>query len=255
MNQDQEPPVSIPVDSSTAKRTWGGRLRAYFLAGLVITAPVAITLWAIWSFVTWVDHLIKPLLPTVYNPDHYLPIPVPGVGFILAIVGLTLIGALAANILGRTLIYYWDLLLYRMPVVRNIYKGLKQIFETAFSPEGGFSFKRVVLIEFPRKGTWAIAFVARTFKENSEILWKTKNTEMVGVFIPTTPNPTSGYIVFVPPEEIIYLDMTVEEGVKAIVSAGLVFPEGPELNGAPTAGARNAQPDDSKRTASSRSNR
>lgn len=242
-----------PSQPDAFRRSIGARLRAYFLAGLVITAPVAITLWAIWSFITWVDGLIKPLVPRQYDPDSYLPIPIPGVGFILAIVGLTLIGALAANILGRTIIYYWDLLLFRMPVVRNIYRGLKQIFETAFSPNG-FSFQRVVLIEFPRKDTWAIAFIARSFNGDNEVSRKTSNSEMVAVFIPTTPNPTSGYIVFVPPSEVIYLDMTVEEGVKAVVSAGLVFPEqsAPALDGVP---AGSHQPEARRRTASSLSNR
>ena len=225
----------------------GSRLRAYFLAGLVITAPVAITLWAIWSFITWVDGLVKPLLPAGYNPDNVLPISIPGVGLIIAIVVLTLIGALAANILGRTVIYYWDLLLFRMPVVRNIYRGLKQIFETAFSPDG-FSFQRVALVEFPRKDVWAIAFVSRTFDGENEISRRTGNAELVAVFVPTTPNPTSGYVVFVAPSEIVYLDMTVEEGVKAVVSAGLVFPD-PKGES-----ASEVQPDASRRTASSRSN-
>ena len=236
-------PATPPPDAF--KRSAGGRLRAYFLAGLVITAPVAITLWAIWSFITWVDGLVKPLLPSGYNPDNVLPISIPGVGLVIAIVVLTLIGALAANILGRTIIYYWDLLLFRMPVVRNIYRGLKQIFETAFSPEG-FSFQRVVLVEFPRKDMWAIAFVARSFDEDNEISRRTGNGELVAVFIPTTPNPTSGYIVFVPPKEVVYLDMTVEEGVKAVVSAGLVFPDSKP--------ASVLHPEASRRTASSRSN-
>ena len=198
-----------------------GRLRAYFLTGLVVTAPLAITLWVIWSFVTWVDGMVKPLLPSASNPDNYLPMAVPGFGLIIAIFGLTAVGALAANFLGRAIIRFGDRLLDRMPVVRNIYKALKQIFETAVAP-GGFSFHKVGLIEFPREGLWSIVFVARDLSRDGEIVQKTSGEDMVAVFVPTTPNPTSGYLCYVRKSELIMLDMSIEDGIKATVSAGLV---------------------------------
>ena len=217
-----DPQLHVPVESPlTLRLTTFARLRAYFLTGLVITAPIAITLWVVWWFVCWVDGLVKPLLPSASNPDNYLPMAIPGFGLIIAIFGLVLIGALAANFFGRAVIRVWDRVLNRMPVVRNIYKALKQIFETAVTP-GGFSFHKVGLIEFPRPGLWSIVFVARNLSSDGEIVRKTSGEDMVAVFVPTTPNPTSGYLCYVRKSELIMLDMSIEDGIKATVSAGLV---------------------------------
>jgi uncharacterized membrane protein len=252
MPEEQQPP---PVEASpplSLHLTTFGRLRAYFLTGLVITAPIAITLWVVWSFVTWVDGMVKPLLPFASNPDNYLPMAVPGFGLIIAIFGLVLIGALAANFLGRTILRFWDRILDRMPVVRNIYKTLKQIFETAVAP-GGFAFHKVGLIEFPREGLWSIVFVARDLSRDGEIVHKTTGEDMVAVFVPTTPNPTSGYLCYVRKSELIMLDMSIEDGIKATVSAGLVGAD-PRSHGRGTA-AIGTHPAARSRTASSRSKR
>ena len=146
-----------------------GRLRAYFFTGLVITAPIAITIWATYWFVTFFDAWVKPLIPAPYNPDNYLPFKVPGTGLVLSLLIITMVGALAANLVGRTLIGWWDGLLHRTPVVRSVYKGTKQIFETIFS-EKGTSFRYVCLVEWPRRDTWSIAFISRAFKRRRQMM-------------------------------------------------------------------------------------
>ncbi|MDH3195269.1 MAG: DUF502 domain-containing protein [Hyphomicrobiales bacterium] len=199
------------------------RLRNYFLTGIVVAAPISITVYLTWTFINWVDGWAKPLIPRVYNPDTYLPIPVPGVGLVFALVLITLLGFLTANLVGRTIVTYGEALLDRMPLVRNLYRGLKQIFHTALS-ESSRSFQKVGLIEYPRKGLWAIIFVSTDAKgEVAERL--TDNGEMVSVFLPTTPNPTSGFLLFVPRSDVTILDMSVEEAAKLVISAGLVAPE------------------------------
>lgn len=199
------------------------RLRNYFLTGLVIAGPLGITAYLTWSIVQWIDGWIKPLIPSVYNPDTYVPFPVPGIGLIVAFVGLVLIGFFTANIAGRTLVSYGELLLGRMPVVRNLYSGLKQIFETVLA-ERSNSFKKAAIIEYPRRGLWAIVFIATDAK--GEVADKLHaGTEVTAVFLPTTPNPTSGFLLFVPRNEIIELDMTVEAAAKLVISAGLVNPD------------------------------
>lgn len=200
------------------------RLRNYFLTGIVVAAPVSITIYLTWAFVNWVDSWVKPLIPAVYNPDNYLPFSVPGVGLLFSMIMLTLLGFLTANIVGRSIVSYGEMLLARMPLVRNLYSGLKQIFQTALS-ESSRSFNSAGLIEYPRLGLWAIVFIATEAKgEISEQLRDTDD-DMVSVFLPTTPNPTSGFLLFVPRRAIRTLDMTVEEAAKLVISAGLVTPE------------------------------
>ncbi|MBL4784254.1 MAG: DUF502 domain-containing protein [Cohaesibacteraceae bacterium] len=200
----------------------GTRMRNYFFTGLVIAAPVSITIYLSWSFIQWVDGWVKPLIPLKYNPDTYLPFSVPGVGLIISFIGITLIGFLTANLVGKTLLSYGEVLLGRMPLVRNIYSGLKQIFETVLSQRGQ-SFKKVGLIEYPRQGLWAIVFVAT--KTSGEVLVRSEQDSLLSVFLPTTPNPTSGFLLFVPSSEIKILDMSVEEAAKLVISAGLVTPD------------------------------
>lgn len=197
----------------------GGRLRTYFLAGLAVSAPIAITIWLVWWFVSLFDGWIKPFIPYRYNPDHYLPFSVPGVGLVFALVGITLIGALAANLVGRTIISYWEYFLGRMPVVRSVYKAVKQIFETAVSQSSG-SFRQVALIEWPHRGMYAIAFVSREL--DSREIGLPAGRKFWAVFMPTTPNPTSGFLLFLPEEDLQLLSITVEEGAKIVISAGLV---------------------------------
>lgn len=201
----------------------GMRLRNYFLTGLVVAAPVGITVYIAWWFINLIDGWVKPLVPEIYNPDHYLPFAVPGVGLLFAALGLTILGALTANLFGRTIVAYGEMMLHRMPIVRNVYSALKQIFETVLS-QSQSTFQQAGLIEYPRKGIWSIVFISTPTK--GEILERAPvEGSMFSVFLPTTPNPTSGYLLFVPKEDVIILDMTVEEAAKLVISAGLVVPD------------------------------
>jgi uncharacterized membrane protein len=235
-SSDPRPQVkTVDVEIKT-QTSFLGKLRAYFFTGLVISAPIAITVWGTYWFVTLFDAWVKPLLPAAYNPDSYLPITVPGVGLIVALLTITLIGALAANLVGRTMISVWDKLLNSTPVVRSIYKGSKQIFETLFSQKGN-SFRYVCLVEWPRPGAWSVAFVSR--EVDGGHIGLEEGRPMYAVYVSTTPNPTSGYVFFVDVDEVKILDMTVEDGLKLVISMGLVFPERPL---APEAEAALAEP-------------
>ncbi|VVT17634.1 DUF502 domain-containing protein [Rhizobium sp. EC-SD404] len=200
------------------------RIRNYFLTGLIICAPLAITAYLTWSFIMWVDGWVKPYVPRVYNPDTYLPFSVPGFGLVAALIFITLVGFLTANIIGRTLIDVGESLLDRMPIVRSIYKGLKQIFQTVLAEQSN-SFKQAGLIEYPRTGLWSIVFLATDTKGEIGHKLEERGEDTVSVFLPTTPNPTSGYLLFVERKDVIILDMTVEEAAKMIISAGLVAPD------------------------------
>ncbi len=198
-----------------------GRLRGYFLAGLVVVAPIAITIWIAWWFISLFDRWVKPLIPDIYNPDNYLPFTVPGVGLIFTIVVITVIGAFTANLVGRSLVGWWERILERMPVLRSIYRGTKQILHTALS-QGTHNFKSVGLIEYPRPGVHVIAFIAREL--DSGDIGLDPGTPMYACFMPTTPNPTSGFLFFVRQEEVRLLDISVEDAAKLVISAGLVVP-------------------------------
>lgn len=202
------------------------RLRNYFLTGIVVAAPVGITIYITWTFVHWVDSRVKPLIPRLYNPDNYLPFSVPGVGLLFAILILTLLGFLTANLVGRTVVTYGETLLDRVPLVRNIYRGLRQLFRTALS-QTSRSFQKVALVEYPTKGVWRVGFLSTGAK--GEIHGRMPDKDLLTVFIPNTPNVTAGFLAFVPRKDAIILDMTVEEAAKMIISAGLVTPEHPSL--------------------------
>jgi uncharacterized membrane protein len=196
------------------------RLRTYFLTGIVVTAPIAITVYVTWAFIHSIDQNITPLIPERYNPETYLPFNIPGLGVIVVVIALTVLGALFANFLGRFLIRTGEKIVDRMPIVRSIYSTLKQIFETVVASKSD-SFQDVVLVEYPRKGLWAIAFITSATKGE---VHRVMGREMINVFLPTTPNPTSGFLLFVPKEDLVYLNMTVEEGIRKVISAGLVTP-------------------------------
>jgi uncharacterized membrane protein len=201
----------------------GPRLRSYFLTGLIVVGPMAITVYVVWWFINLVDAWVKPLIPNAYLPETYLPINVPGVGLIVGVVGLMLVGALTANLFGRTLVSQGEMMLDRMPVVRGVYRLIKQIFQTIFSNSGS-SFKRVGLIEFPRRGLYCIVFLAGD--PPAEVDDKIGGgNKLITVFMPNGPNPTTGFIVFVPASDVIALDLAVEDAAKLIVSAGLVGPD------------------------------
>jgi uncharacterized membrane protein len=196
------------------------RLRAYFFAGVLVTAPLAITFWLVWQVISWIDESIKPLIPPKYNPETYLPFSVPGIGLIVSIMFLTLVGAFTAGLVGRLFVRMSERILARMPVVRSIYSATKQIFETVLA-QSSRAFRDVVLVEYPRHGIWAIGFI--TGKTAGEVQELTEDVVM-NVFLPTTPNPTSGFLLFVPKSDLIYLSMSVEEGIKMVVSGGIVTP-------------------------------
>jgi len=210
------------IDTKKSVLPIGARLRNYFLTGLIIVGPVGITLYVFWWFVNQVDAWVKPWVPQVYLPETYLPFTVPGVGLIFSIAVLMVVGALTANLFGRTLVSYGEMMLGRMPVVRGVYRALKQIFETVLSQSNN-SFQQVGLVEYPRRGIYAIVFVSTPTKGeiDDKIL---KGEAVLSVFLPTTPNPTSGYLLFVPAKDVIILDMSVEEGAKLVISTGLVVP-------------------------------
>jgi uncharacterized membrane protein len=214
------PPNIDQLRPHPPKKTFWQKVRNYFLTGLVVAAPVSITIYLVWSFVNAVDNRVTPLIPERYNPETYLPFGVPGLGLLVMFIVLTALGALTANFFGRAIISASESLLDRTPVVRSIYSTLKQIFETVVSANSN-SFRDVVLVEYPRKGLWAIAFV--TSETKGEVQDRTED-DVVNVFLPTTPNPTSGFLLFAPKKDLIYLDMTVDDGMKYIISAGLVVP-------------------------------
>ena len=196
------------------------RLRNYLLAGIIVTAPVSITLYVSWLFIDFVDGQVTPLIPATYNPETYLPFGLPGLGLLIMLVVLTAIGALTAGFIGRFFVRTGERILAQMPIIRSIYGALKQVFETVFA-ETSRAFREVVLIEYPRKGVWAIGFATGTTSGEVQNIIE---DEVVNVFLPTTPNPTSGFLLFLPRRDVTFLSMSVEEGVKMVISAGVVTP-------------------------------
>jgi uncharacterized membrane protein len=197
-----------------------GRLRTYFLAGILVTAPIGITVYLAWLFISYVDSRVTPIIPAKYNPETYLPFSIPGLGVIIVVAGLILIGALTAGFLGRLFVHFSERVVERMPIIRSVYGAIKQITQAVFNKKAK-AFRQVVLFEYPRHGVWALGFA--TGVTEGEVQNLTGN-EVVNVFLPTTPNPTSGYLLFVPRKDLIILKMTVEDGIKMVVSGGIVTP-------------------------------
>lgn len=197
------------------------RLRNYFLAGVLVTAPIAITIVIVLWFLNLIDSTVRRLLPgnSLYSPEHAV-YALPGIGIVIAIVFFVIVGWFARNYLGQLLIRLSEYILDKMPVVRTLYAALKQIFETVMASKSQ-AFREVVMVEYPRKNVWALGFL--TGKTEGEVQRLT-DTEVVNVFLPTTPNPTSGFLLFLPKKDVIFLDMSVEEGIKMIVSAGIITP-------------------------------
>ena len=216
--------AKLAMDPKPEPHHTGARLRNYFLTGLVVVGPLTITLYMAWYFITFVDTWVKPYIPRVYNPETYLPFAVPGIGLVFALVILTMIGALAANLLGRTLIGAGELMLGRMPIVRNVYQGLKQIFESVIASSAtNQSFQKVGLMEFPSKGIWSIVFV--TGEAARDIAASVPGEDLISVFMPTGMLPPTGFVCFVPRKSVIPTSMTVEDAAKIVISAGMVNPE------------------------------
>ena len=199
---------------------FGVHLRTYFFAGILVTAPISITFYLAWLLINFVDRRVTPLIPEQYNPENYLPFGIPGLGVLIMFVGLTLIGAVTAGFVGRLWMKISERLLGGMPVIRNIYATIKQIIETIVAQKSR-AFREAVLVEYPRRGIWAVGFI--TGKTEGEVQNLTKET-VTNVFLPTTPNPTSGFLLFVPTEDLVPLSMTVEEAIKMVISGGIVTP-------------------------------
>lgn len=243
-DRDQAPATPVPIRPS-----WRGRLRTYFLTGIVVAAPITITAWLSFWFVDFVDKRVTPLIPARYNPDEYLPFSIPGLGVVIVLVVITLLGALTTNLAGRSIVRYGERWLARVPVIRTIYNTVKHIFD-ALIHQGRGAFTRAGLIEFPRPGLWSVVFVATATK--GEIIKHTHHDDMVSVFLPTIPNPTTGFLIFVPRKDVTFLDMSVEEAAKLLLSGGLVTPPSqavpaaagmPDLPGAESADAPAAPPE------------
>ncbi len=215
--------MNTPFDQEPNRRPglWS-RLRASFLTGIVVIAPVWLTIWLIWSVVGWVDSAVLPLVPQQFQPQEYVGVNLRGVGVIIFLIFTILVGWVAKGILGRSLIQLAEGLVNRMPVIRSVYSGIKQISETVFA-QTERSFDKACLIQYPRRGIWAIGFISTTAKGEVSERAETSD-QMLSVFVPTTPNPTSGFLLFFPTEDVIMLDMSIEDAAKLVISAGLVYP-------------------------------
>ena len=239
MSPENSPPIPPPDEPSEGPRGLMARFRNYFLTGLIVTGPVAITLYLTWWFVTWVDGLVRPFVPSAYRPETYLPFGVPGSGLVVAVVALTLLGFLTANLIGRTLVDLGERLLGRIPAVRAIYRGLKQVFETLFSGNGS-SFRRVGLVEFPSPGMWSIVLISQSPSANIAASLPGQE-EHISVFLPCSPNPTTGFFFYVPKSKIIEVELSAEDAATLIMSAGVVQPgSGDAKSVAALAGVANA---------------
>lgn len=238
-----------PSPRERRRRRMLGTLRNSFLTGLVVVAPIGLTFWLIWTVVGWVDGFVLPLVPSGYRPDELLnwmlgnprmvmadgqPTPNPnwinvnvrGLGVVVFLLFTVLVGWIAKGVIGRSVLSWGEGVVDRTPVVRSIYSGVKQIAETVFN-QTETSFEKACLVQYPRPGLWAIAFISTNAK--GEIAEKVpRDDAMLSVFLPTTPNPTSGFLLFVPEADVVILDMSVEDAAKLVISAGLVYPNGKE---------------------------
>ena len=225
------PAAPTPPELQFVVKPWrqslAARLRNYFLAGILVTAPISITAYAAWIVVDYIDSFVTGLIPAQYNPNTYLPFAIPGLGIVILVVVLTLVGFLTANFLGRLAGRIFERIVARLPVIRSFYSAVKQIFETVFSRQTQ-SFREVVLVEFPRAGMWALGLVVG--KSAPEV--QLKDDDLHSVFIPTM-SFTSGYLVFMARKDMTTVDMSIEEALKMVVSGGIVMPPAKALS--PTA--------------------
>ncbi len=211
------------VEELKAKKGFGffGKIRNYFLAGILITAPLSITVYLAYSFISLVDEQVGQLIPPEYNPESYLPFSIPGLGVILVVIVLTLIGALTAGFFGRMLVRVYESILNRTPIIRSLYAGLKQVLEAIFAQQSS-AFREVVLLEYPKEDLWVLGFVTGRTKGQVQDLIE---DEVLNIFVPTTPNPTSGFLIFVPKHKVKYLDIKIEDAFKMLISSGIVTPD------------------------------
>lgn len=227
MPETTPPPTSPAAPKARFHLTLGARLRTYFLAGILITAPIGLTIYLAWLVISFIDERVFSVIPARYNPETYLPFSIPGIGLVLAAVALTLIGAVTAGFLGRLFRRLSEAVLNRLPIIRSLYTAIKQIIETVFANQSA-AFREVVLIEYPRRDAWSVGFITGSIR--GEIKAHLRR-DMVNVFVPTTPNPTSGFLLFVPEEDVVRLAMSVEDGIKLVISGGIITP--PETTDVP----------------------
>jgi uncharacterized membrane protein len=221
-SSDQNPqPAGGESDHAETHSSVVSRIRNYFLTGLILVGPVYITLSLTWWFINWVDDAVRPFMPTALRIETYLPFNLPGSGLIIAFAMLTLLGFLTANFVGRKLVALGEVILNRTPIVRPIYRSLKQVFETLFSKSGS-SFRRVGLVEFPAPGMWSIVFMSQP--PSPDVADRLPGEEHISVFLPCTPNPTTGFFFYVPRRDVIELDITVEAAMTLVISAGVAQP-------------------------------
>lgn len=199
-----------------------GRLKNYFFTGVIVAAPVAITVYMSYHLVIWINTVTKKLIPQQWRIGDFVPYAVPGLGLLLLLLVLLFIGMLTTGYIGKFFVRLWERIIRKMPIVSSIYSLLKQIFETFLSQKSR-SFNEVVLVEYPRKGLWSIAFVSNN--DTGGEIAKKSDRKMLSIFVPTTPNPTSGFLIFVPEDDVIKLDMSVEDGIKYVISCGIVTPD------------------------------
>ncbi len=209
-----------------------GSLRASFLTGIVVILPIGLTIWLIWTLIGWVDGFVLPLVPSTVNPEKYIGINLRGIGVIIFFLFTIFVGWVAKGLIGRSMIRWGEGVVDRMPVVRSVYSGAKQIAETVFA-QSERSFEKACLFEYPRRGIWAIGFISTNAKGEIAELTATPDG-LVSVFVPTTPNPTSGFLLFFPRDDVIELEMTVEDAAKLVISAGLVYPNPKDPTKPPT---------------------
>src|SRR5215469_13332985 len=240
-----ETPLAGPLAPAPYQHGMMSRLRNYFLTGLVLVGPLYITANLTWWFINWVDDLVRPFIPVMYRPETYLPVHIPGTGLIVALVALTMLGFLTANLVGRTLVEAGENILNRMPVVRPIYKSLKQIFETLFTGSGS-NFRRVGLVEFPGPGMWSLIFLSQP--PGANIASRLPETEHVSAFMPCTPNPTTGFFFYVPRRDVIDLDITVEHAMTLLMSAGMAQSDEAQRKLAALAEMARARPSSARRS-------
>ncbi len=214
-------PFDEPPHEPKKPRRLAG-LRASFLTGIVVIAPVGLTLWLMWTVAGWVDSIVLPLIPAHYQPEQYIGINLRGIGVIIFLIFTIVVGWIAKGLIGRSMIGFAELLVDRMPVVRSIYSGVKQIAETVFA-QSERSFEKACLVQYPRKDIWAIGFISTEARGEINARAET-GSDLLSVFVPTTPNPTSGFLLFFPREDVIELDMSIEDAAKLVISAGLVYP-------------------------------
>ena len=226
-----------PPEHPKHRRVLFGGIRTSFLTGLVVIAPIGVTVWLVWTVIGWVDGFVLPFVPTAYKPENIIntifgidaPVNIRGVGVVLFLLFTIMVGWIAKGLIGRSLISWGESLVDRMPVVRSIYNGLKQIAETVFA-QSETNFDKACLVQYPREGLWAIAFTSPT--ANVELPDRIpRDAQLMSLFLPTTPSPTSGFLLFVPKSDVIELKMSVEDCAKLVISAGLVYPNGkvPEI--------------------------